>query len=344
VKAAWAAFTALVALAAGLLMATFLDMVRDEIRTRLGRLPGTLVSLAVRRLPPGLREDLGEEWRSELEAITETASGVPVTGLATALWFAVGVLIRGPAIARAFSGTERPARSALIGKYCSRLSRLAGRFLRKLAGSWNPGPSAGIPSVSADGSLTLKKSAVAAAGMALAIAITTQAALTPGPARIPGSTGQPATQIPASQAAGSLAALIAQSATDRSQVVSAVDDVASCGPDLRKDSGLFRAAAASRQELIGELNALPGRPALPGPMVSDLTRAWQVAVNADNDYAAWAHDESASRCTPNDISDPAYQAAALPDDEAATDKHAFMELWNPVAAKYHLAAYQWDQL
>ncbi len=178
----------------------------------------------------------------------------------------------------------------------------------------------------------------------MALAIAAQAALTPGPARIPGSTGQAATQVPASQAAGSLAALIAQSAADRSQVVAAIEDVTSCGPDLGEDAGVFRAAAASRQELLGELNALPGRPALPGPMVGDLTGAWQASANADNNFAAWAHNESVNGCTPNDMSNPAFQAAALPDGDAASEKKAFTALWNPFAAKYHLTAYQWDQL
>ena len=268
---------------------------------------------------------------------------MPVTGLATALWFAVGVLIRGPAIARAFSGTERPARSALIGKYYYRLRGLPGRFLRKLAGSWNPGPSAGIPSVSADGSLTLKKDVVAAGRH--------------GPCHrhhhasspYPGACPHPRQHWPASRADTSVTGSRQPCRADRAEreLTAARSSRPlmtwrACGPDLRKDSGLFRAAAASRQETHRRAQR-PARAArASGPMVSDLTRAWQVAVNADNDYAAWAHDESASRCTPNDISDPAYQAAALPDDEAATDKHAFMELWNPVAAKYHLAAYQWD--
>lgn len=87
---------------------------------------------------------------------------------------------------------------------------------------------------------------------------------------------------------------------DRSQVVAAVADVASCGPDLRKDAGSSVLPPHPRQGLIRELNALPGRPALPGPIVSDLARAWRATINAENDYAAWAHDESAICCTPND--------------------------------------------
>lgn len=148
----------------------------------------------------------------------------------------------------------------------------------------------------------------------------------------------------AEQAAQSLSALLAQSATDRSSIVNAVSDVSQCGPALSQDSQVFQNAAASRQDLLSQLANLPGQSVLSAPMLHDLTAAWQASAEADQDFAQWAQDEAAQGCTPDDQSDPGYQAAAAPDDEATADKKHFISLWNLVAVNYGLPTYQWDQL
>jgi flagellar basal body-associated protein FliL len=146
------------------------------------------------------------------------------------------------------------------------------------------------------------------------------------------------------QAAESLAALLAQSVTDRSSVVNAVHDVNSCGPGLSQDSQTFASAATSRQDLLSQLAKLPGRSALPGPMIRALTHAWQASVQADQDFARWAQDEASQGCTQNDHSDPNYQATAGPDSQATVGKKSFAAAWNPIAAQYSLTSYQWNQL
>lgn len=146
------------------------------------------------------------------------------------------------------------------------------------------------------------------------------------------------------QAAESLAGLLASSVTDRSSVVGAVADVSRCGPGLSQDPGVFRAAVASRRRLLTQLASLPGRSALPTPLLAALTTAWQASAAADGDFARWAQDEISAGCTPSDQADPGFQAATAPDDQATAAKKAFARAWRPIAAQYRLQAYRWDQL
>ena len=146
------------------------------------------------------------------------------------------------------------------------------------------------------------------------------------------------------QAAESLAGLLAQSVTDRSSTVHAVNTVNQCGPALSQDPQVFERAAASRQGLLSQLAGLPGRSALSGQVLQALTGAWQASATADRDFARWARDELSRGCTQNDQADPNFQAAAGPDAQATTDKKAFVNLWNPIAAQYGLTSYAWNQL
>ena len=79
-------------------------------------------------------------------------------------------------------------------------------------------------------------------------------------------------------------------------------------------------------------------------MLQALTGAWQASAMADQDLARWAQDELSQGCTHNDQADLNFQAAAGPDSQATTDKKAFVNLWNPMAAKYGLPSYHWNQL
>ena len=153
--------------------------------------------------------------------------------------------------------------------------------------------------------------------------------------------GQPAQQA----AAQGLAGLLARSVTNRSSIVAAVNDVSRCGPNLRQDPQTFRTAATSRQILLTRLARLPGRSALPVPMLAALTSAWQNSIKADRDFAHWAQDEISGGCTSgNQSADPHSQAAAGPDALATTGKQAFVGQWNPVATRYGLPTYRWNQL
>ena len=149
---------------------------------------------------------------------------------------------------------------------------------------------------------------------------------------------------PRRQAAQALAALLAQSGTDRTAVTQAVSAVADCSPGLSQDETIFSNAASSHQALLGKLAALPDRSALPAPLLQDLTTAWQASGEADQDFATWTQDEIAQGCSTNYQSDASYQAAAAPDDQATKDKKAFAALWTAIANEYGLPSYQYNQI
>ena len=159
------------------------------------------------------------------------------------------------------------------------------------------------------------------------------------------STPSPSPSIPTrQQAAEGLSGLLAQSVQDRSSIVAAFSDVSQCGQNLSQDQQTFQSAAASRQNLLSQLANLPGRSALPPNMLAALTNAWQNSSKADQHFAQWAQDEVSHGCRQNDQSDPNVRAAARPDDQATIDKKKFVSLWNPIAARYRLPTYQWNQL
>jgi len=160
----------------------------------------------------------------------------------------------------------------------------------------------------------------------------------------PAVTETPSSISAQQQAAEGLAGLLAQSVKDRSSIVQAVSDVEKCGPNLNQDSQTFQTAATSRQNLLTQLANLSGSSALPSNMLAALTGAWQNSVKADQDFAQWSQDEVSHGCAQNDQSDPGAQAAVGPDNQATTDKQNFVSTWNPIAAKYGLPAYQWNQL
>ena len=146
------------------------------------------------------------------------------------------------------------------------------------------------------------------------------------------------------QAAQALAALLAQSGTDRAAVTQAVGAVADCSPGLSQDETTFSTAASSREALLGKLAALPGRSALPASMLQDLTTAWRASGQADQDFAGWAQDEISHGCSTSYQSDASHQAAMEPDDQATTYKKAFAALWTAIANEYGLPSYQYNQI
>jgi eukaryotic-like serine/threonine-protein kinase len=167
-----------------------------------------------------------------------------------------------------------------------------------------------------------------------------------GTASAPSSPAAQSSSLAAQKAAAQgLAGLLAQTVTDRRSIVAAVSDVSQCGPNLRQDPQTFQSAVTSRQALLTRLAGLPGRSALPAPMLAALAGAWQNSIKADQDFAQWAQDEISDGCTPNNQSaDPHAQAAAGPDAEATTGKQAFVGRWNPIATRYGLPTYRWNQL
>jgi len=154
-----------------------------------------------------------------------------------------------------------------------------------------------------------------------------------------------ATGLAQRAAAAQLAGLLSQSGTDRADVINAVGSVRACdnAATLRKDATTFSVAAENRQKLLSRLAGLPGRSALPAAMISDLTAGWQASAQVDTDLAKWA-TAAASHCRKGNQNDPNLKASYGPDGQATAGKQAFARLWNPLAKKYALATYQWEQL
>ena len=145
-------------------------------------------------------------------------------------------------------------------------------------------------------------------------------------------------------AASALAALLAQSVTDRDTIVSAVGAVNHCTSGLSQAPQAFRDAATSRQRLLQQLARMAGRSALPAAMLRELSGAWQASAAVDADLGKWAQDEVSRGCTKNDHGDANFQASNTPDVQASNHKTAFIGRWNPIAAKYGLTRYSTSQL
>jgi hypothetical protein len=170
------------------------------------------------------------------------------------------------------------------------------------------------------------------------------ATTTPAPPATPVATPSPSQSPAEQQAASAVAGLLSQSVSDRSAINQAYNDVSDCGSLLGSDQQTFQQAASSRQSLITRLSSLPGAQSLPAAMLSDLTGAWQASEQVDQDYAQWAGDENTQGCANQDYSDPSYEAAVSPNEEATSDKTAFVALWNPIAEKYGLPTYSQGEI
>ena len=65
---------------------------------------------------------------------------------------------------------------------------------------------------------------------------------------------------------------------------------------------------------------------------SDLLTVLRDSLNADRDYLRWAQQQDNPGCTPSAPSGTFTTA----DQQAGVAKTAFLQIWNPIAAKYGL--------
>jgi hypothetical protein len=145
------------------------------------------------------------------------------------------------------------------------------------------------------------------------------------------------------QSARALSGLLAQSGTDRTNVVDAYTNVQDCRSNLGQDAQIFRNDAANRRALLAKLPLLPDRSALSSAMLSDLTSGWEASATVDDDLAKWA-DAAASHCKGGDMNNPSLKASLSYDGPATGGKVAFTQLWNPLARKDGLPTYQNTQI
>jgi len=165
-----------------------------------------------------------------------------------------------------------------------------------------------------------------------------------GPTSTPKSSAAPVSKQAQHQAATQLAGLLSQSGSDRGAVIDAVVDVENCGKNLAQDEKTLARAASNRNILLTKLGSLPDRSTLPASMMTALTGAWQASAQADSDLAKWATDEAGGCHKKTVQNDPNYKASLGPDSTATNDKQSFVAQWNPIATRYSLKTYQWEQL
>ena len=149
----------------------------------------------------------------------------------------------------------------------------------------------------------------------------------------PSAASSPSGPVTASTQAAALGALLTSSAAARTALHNAVTQVGAC-TNLSGAVGQLQAVENQRAGQYGRALALPTA-ALPGgaQVKSKLLAALGSSLTADRDYVSWARQQLKGGCTPNSQSS-AYNAAFSASQRADAAKQAFVQVWNPVAARY----------
>ena len=164
------------------------------------------------------------------------------------------------------------------------------------------------------------------------------ASRSPSPSSAGVSVGVPATSSPSGQVlaarqAAAVDTLLTSSAAARTALHQAVAQVGACAN--------LTGAVSKLQEVVNQRSSEYGRAsalatsALPGgaTVKSALVAALRSSLQADQDYLAWAREQMTGGCTPTSQSS-AYSAAFSVSQQADAAKQAFVQVWNPVAARY----------
>ncbi|MBV7696682.1 hypothetical protein [Streptomyces sp. TRM70350] len=153
---------------------------------------------------------------------------------------------------------------------------------------------------------------------------------------------------PAEQQAIALDKLLADSGDSRATVISAVEDVKSCG-NLAQAAKDLRGAAEQRKNLVTQLSGLtvdklPDHAAL----TAALNKAWKASAAADNHYAAWADQVAGQKgklCKKGQARATGQTAAGNRESGIATAQKAeAAKLWNAIARTYGLTERRPTQL
>ena len=170
-----------------------------------------------------------------------------------------------------------------------------------------------------------------------AAATPTPAASSPFPTQSsPSAASSPTEPVTASQQAAALKELLTSSAAARTALHNAVTQVGACtslpGAVSQLQAVVNRRAGQYDRASTLSTAALPG-----GTQVkSKLLAALGSSLTADRDYLSWARQQLTSGCTPTSQSST-YNAAFSASQRADAAKQAFVQVWNPVAARYGIA-------
>lgn len=140
----------------------------------------------------------------------------------------------------------------------------------------------------------------------------------------------------AAQQAAALGTLLTSSAAARTALHQAVNQVGACA-NLSGAVSQLQTVVNQRASEYGRASILPTSALPDGAQVkSELVAALGSSLRADRDYLTWAKQQLSGGCTPSSQSS-AYLAAVSASQLADAAKQAFVQVWNPVAAKYGVA-------
>lgn len=129
--------------------------------------------------------------------------------------------------------------------------------------------------------------------------------------------------------------LLGSSAAAREALQGAVEQVRSC-TGLSGAVASIRDVVGQRTGQYNQASALSTADLAGGAVVkSDLITVLRDSLAADREYLTWAQQELSSGCTPAAQSS-AYDAAYQADQQADAAKDVFVQVWNPVAARYRV--------
>jgi hypothetical protein len=151
----------------------------------------------------------------------------------------------------------------------------------------------------------------------------------------------PASSAPPSPSAATVAArqaaavnqLLGTSGATRKSLQGAVSDAGHCTNLPSAVSRIQRVVNQRDTEYHRALKLTTA--ALPhgAAVKSNLTAALRGSLNADRAYLTWAQQQLTNGCVPTSQSS-AYSAATAAGAQADAAKQAFVQVWNPVAARY----------
>ncbi len=155
------------------------------------------------------------------------------------------------------------------------------------------------------------------------------------PASTPSPSSSPA--LSAAAQAAVVSKLLNSSAATRQQLLGAVSEVASC-TNLASAASAIQAVVSQRGTEFRQASALSASALPQGAEVkTDLVAMFRTSLTADQDYLTWAQQQLTAGCSAP-LQSSAYSAAYDAAQPAGTAKETFIQLWNPVAAKYGIAA------
>jgi eukaryotic-like serine/threonine-protein kinase len=169
------------------------------------------------------------------------------------------------------------------------------------------------------------------------------ASSSPSPAGATSPVTRPAsTQLPGAAAMATLGSYLAQSASVRPTIQSAIDRVRQCSESPSSGETTLQHAIDTRQHILNALPALSVSGLPHGTqLVSTLTTTMQDSIAADRDYQSWMRDfaSSGSPCGSDPGQDPKYAAGVTASNAATTAKNAFVAIWDPMAPRYGQQVY-----